>query len=182
MRVRTGDGMPEWGPKRMTWRALPFLLMTLLALLIGRDLPRVRSDAAGPGAADDVLEAVFRQQVEDLLDADARSRGIVLCLAVDPGGAPQSVSREFLARFRGEASVRRAAECEARPEGAVTLGHVHPAVIVTAGPIEWIAADEAWVTVSCFHSRANSRRGPYRVVREPTGWISLGPIIKQSPS
>jgi hypothetical protein len=157
------------------------LPVLLLALLAGRDL--VRSDAAAaPASTDEILEAVFRQQIEDLLDTEARSRGIVLCLAVDPGGAPQSVSREFLARFRSEASVRRAAECEARPEGAVTLGHVHPAVIVTAGPIEWIAADEAWVTVSCFHSRANSRRGPYRVVREPTGWISLGPIIKQSPS
>jgi hypothetical protein len=166
----------------MKWRALPFLLLALLALLIGRDLPRVRSDATGPGAADDVLEAAFRQQVEDLLDADARSRGIVLCLAVDPGGAPQSVSREFLARFRNEASVRRAAECEARPEGAVTLGHARPAVIVTAGPIEWIAADEAWVTVSRFRSLEDNRRWPYRVVHEPTGWVSLGPIIKQAPS
>lgn len=165
----------------MKRRVLPLLL---LALLAGRDLPRVRSDAAAgrAAAADDILEAVFRQQVEDLLDTDARARGIVLCLAVDPGRAPQSVSREFLARFRAEPSVRRAAECEARPEGAVTLGRPHPAVIVTAGPIEWIKADEAWVTVSRFRSRENNRRWPYRVVREPTGWVSLGPIIKLAPS
>lgn len=157
------------------------LALLVLALLASRELPRVRSDAASAGTADEILEAVFRQQVEDVLDPEARSRGVVLCLAVDPGGAPQSVSREFLARFRSEASVRRAAECEARPEGAVTLGLAHPAVIVTAGPIEWIAADEAWVTVGRFRSRENNRRWPYRVVREPTGWVSLGPIIKQAP-
>ncbi len=159
------------------------LSLLLLALLAGRDLPRVRSDvAAGRAVDDDILEAVFRQQVEDLLDTEARARGIVLCLAVDPGGAPQSVSREFLARFRAEPSVRRAAECEARPEGAVTLGQPLPAVIVTAGPTEWIAADEVWVTVSRFRSREDNRRWPYRVVCEPTGWVSLGPIIKQAPS
>jgi hypothetical protein len=157
------------------------LPVLLLALLTGRGL--VRSDAAaGPALADEILEAVFRQQIEDLLDTEARSRGIVLCLAVDPGAAPQSVSREFLARFRAEPSVRRAAECEARPEGALTLGRALPAVIVTAGPIEWIAADEAWVTVSRFRSLENNRRWPYRVVHEPTGWVSLGPIIKQAPS
>jgi hypothetical protein len=164
----------------MKRRVLPLLL---LALLAGRDLPLVRSDAEASRAVDDdVLEAVFRQQVEDLLDGEERARGVVICLAIDPGRAPQSVSREFLARFRAEPSVRRAAECEARPEGAVTLGRPRPAVIVTAGPIEWIAADEAWVTVSRFRSRENNRQWPYRVVREPTGWVSLGPIIKQAPS
>ena len=71
---------------------------------------------------------------------------------------------------------------EARPEGAVTLDRPHPAVIVTAGPIDWIASDEAWVTVSRFRSLENNRRWQYRVVHEPTGWVSLGPIIKQSPS
>lgn len=155
------------------------LALLVLALVAGR--ARVRSDAAGPATADEILEAVFLQQVEDLLDKEARSRGVVLCFAVDPGGAPQSVSREFLARFRAEPSVRRSAECEARPDGAVTLGLAHPAVIVTAGPIEWIKADEAWVTVSRFRSRENNRRWPYRVVLEPTGWVSLGPIIKQAP-
>lgn len=159
------------------------LLLLVLARLVGRDLPPVRSDApGGPGTTDDILEAVFRRQVEDLLDPEARTRGTVLCLAVDPGGAPQSASREFLARFRDEPSVRRAAECEARPEGAVTRAPVSPAVIVTAGPIEWVATDEAWVTVSRFRSREDSRQGVYRVVHEPTGWVCLGPIIRQAPA
>src|SRR5260221_12917950 len=128
-------------------RALLFVLATIL--LAGHETP-LRSDVAAPGQgmADDVFEAAFRGQIEDLLDSEARARGIVLCLAVDPGGAPQSVSREFLARFRAEPSVRRAAEREARPEGGVTLGQPPPAAIGTAGPTLGITATHSLVTVS----------------------------------
>lgn len=167
----------------MTRRTAVPLVLTAM-FLATREPAFVRSDAPlpGPRTVDDVLEAVFRQHVEELLDLEARKRGTVLCLAVDPGGAPQSVSREFLVRFRGEPSVRRAAECEARPEGAFTLSQPRPAIIVTAGPIDWVAADEAWVTASCFRSRESTRRRQYRVVREAGGWVSLGPLIKQAPA
>ena len=37
-----------------------------------------------------VFEAVFRQQLEEHLDAGERARGMVLCVGIDPGGAPQS--------------------------------------------------------------------------------------------
>jgi len=132
--------------------------------------------------ADDVLEAVFRQQIELWLDPDARAGGTVLCLAIDPGGAPQSVDREYLARFRSERSVRRGAECEARPRGAVERATGLPAILVTAGPIDWVRNDEAWVTVAHFRTALESGRRTYRVVREPSRWISLGPIFKQSPT
>ncbi len=89
--------------------AVPVVLVAML--LTGREPPFVRSDAIAPGprTVDDVLEAVFRHHVMELLDVEARERGTVRCLAVDPGGAPQSVSREFLVRCRTEPSVRRAA-------------------------------------------------------------------------
>ena len=48
----------------------------------------------------DLFAAVFRQQKTELLDADANAQGIVLCLAIDPGGAPQSVSAETLRELR----------------------------------------------------------------------------------
>lgn len=162
--------------------AVPLVLGGLL--LAGRELPFVRSDAVPSGrpAEDEILEAVFRQQIAELLDVEARSRGTVVCLAIDPGDAPQSVSRDFLARFRDEPSVRRAAECEARPEGAVALAPLRPAVIVTAGPVEWVAADEAWVAVVRFRSRDDARSGQYRVVRGPSGWTCLGEIIRMAPA
>jgi len=59
-----------------------------------------------------VLVAVFRQQVQEHMDPTEKARRTVLCLAVDPGGAPQSPSRELMARLAGEPSLRRAAECD----------------------------------------------------------------------
>lgn len=132
--------------------------------------------------AEAVLEAVFRQQVKEWLDTAERARGTVVCLAVDPGGAPQSVDREYMGRFGREPAVRRAAECEARALGAVERDTLKPAIIVTAGPIEWVAEDEAWVTVAYFRTKMQSSLRTYRVVREREGWISLGQIIKDSPA
>src|SRR5262249_61350131 len=43
--------------------------------------------AAERSEENEVLEAVFRQQVAELLDTEARKSGVVLCLEVDPGGA-----------------------------------------------------------------------------------------------
>jgi hypothetical protein len=128
-----------------------------------------------------VFVAVFRQQIREHLDATEKARRTVLCLAIDPGGAPQSPSREFMARLANEPSVRKAAECDARPDGAVEATTRRPAIIVTAGPIEWVAEDEAWVAVSYFRSAAQSARRRYRVVREREGWVSLGPILLDGP-
>ncbi len=129
-----------------------------------------------------VLVAVFRQQVQEHMDPTEKARRTVLCLAIDPGGAPQSPSREFMARLASEPSVRRAAECDARPEGAVEATTRRPAIVVTAGPIEWMADDEAWVVVSYFRSASQSARRRYRVVREREGWVSLGPILIDGPA
>jgi hypothetical protein len=132
--------------------------------------------------AEAVLEAVLRQQVTEWLDASERARGTVVCLAIDPGGAPQSVDKQYLGRFGTEPAVRRAAECEARATGAVERATLKPAIIVTAGPIDWVAEDEAWVRVTYFRTKTQSSLRTYRVVREREGWISLGQIIKDSPA
>jgi hypothetical protein len=129
----------------------------------------------------DVLEATFRQQLQEHLDATERARRTVVCIAIDPGGAAQSPGREFMARLAGEPSVRRAAECDPRPTGAVEAMTLRPAIIVTAGPIEWIEDDEAWVAVSYFRSARQSAHRRYRVVREREGWVSLGPILLDGP-
>lgn len=165
-------------PPAWTSRPAPVALLGVLACL-----------AAGPAAGADereketaVFVAVFQQQVREHLDATEKARGTVVCLAIDPGGAPQGPGREILARMAGEPSVRKAAECDARPEGAVEATTRRPAVIVTAGPIEWVADDEAWVAVSFFRSASHSARRRYRVVREREGWVSLGPILVDGPA
>lgn len=132
--------------------------------------------------ADAVLEAVLKGVAKEFLTEEVRATGAVACLQIDPGAAPQSVSREFLRRFKSLAFVRRGAECETRSEGAVELATGAPAVIITAGPIEWAAADEAHVHVRYFRSNRESASRLYRVVREPSGWVFLGQIIKMSPA
>ena len=86
-----------------------------------------------------------------------------------------------MARLAGGPSVRRAAECDPRPQGAVEATTRRPAIIVTAGPIEWVGEDEAWVVVSYFRSATQSARRRYRVVHERDGWVSLGPILLDGP-
>jgi hypothetical protein len=128
-----------------------------------------------------VFEAVFRQQLAEHLDAAERTRGTVLCLGIDPGGAPQSPTQAVMARLSADTAVRRIGECDPRPKGAVESRSLRPAILVTAGPIEWIADDEAHVAVSYFRSSRQSARRRYRVVRERTGWVCLGQIILDAP-
>ncbi len=128
-----------------------------------------------------VLVAAVRQQVEEHLDATARARNTVVCVGINPGEAPQSPSREFMAALPRGNLLRRLTECEPRPRGAVESTTLRPAVIVTVGPIEWRADDEAWVTVTYFRTRTQSAMRRYRVVREESGWLSLGPIVLDAP-
>ena len=160
------------------------LRSAVVALLIGA-LPPVTSGVPSRAALareEAVFAAVVRQQIKEHLDPSERARGTVLCVAIDPGDAPQSPSREWMARFADEPSVRRAAECDPRPKGAVESMTLRPAIIVTAGPMEWMAADEAWVSVRYFRSARVSALRKYRVVLEHDGWVSLGPILLDGPA
>ncbi len=159
--------------RRFLCRAVPLLVVSLAAPAVA--VP------AGPARDVAVLEAVFRQQIAEHLDATDRARGTIVCFGIEAGSATQSPDRDFMARFASEKSVRPFAACERRPEGAVERTTAAPAVIVTAGPIEWIAADEAWVAVRYYRTRLVSAVRRYRVVREKSGWVSLGPIIKDGP-
>jgi hypothetical protein len=139
---------------------------------------------AAPASAqeeDPILAAVLAQVAEEMMDESLRAEGGVACLAVDPGGAPQSVEAEFLERFADLPFVRRGAECEERPDGAVEIATDRPAVLITAGPIEWVSEDEAWVTVRYFRTALLSAQRLYRAVREEAGWASLGQIIRGTP-
>lgn len=158
------------------WAAFIFILSARWVMPAGRP---AATDQAAEAA---VLEAAFRQQIEEHLDETARARGTVLCVAIDPGGAPQSPGRDFMKRLSGEPAVRRAAACDARAEGAVEAMTLRPAIIVTAGPIEWIDDNEAWVSVRYFRSARLSALRRYRVVREREGWVSLGPILLDGPA
>ena len=135
-------------------------------------------DLAREGA---VLAAAVRQQVDEHLDATARARNTVVCVGINPGDAPQSPSREFMTALGRGDLLRRLTECEPRPRGAVEATTLRPAVIVTVGPIEWRADDEAWVTINYFRTRTQSAVRRYRIVHEDNGWVSLGQVILDAP-
>jgi hypothetical protein len=140
--------------------------------------------AAAGGAAptfaqeeDAILVAVLRQVAEAMVE-----EGGVACLAVDPGGASQSIDSEELESFADLPYVRRGAECEERESGAVEIATDRPAVLITAGPIEWVSDDEVWVTVRYFRTAVHSAQRLYRAVREESGWVSLGQIVRMAPA
>jgi len=158
--------------RRSLFRAVPVVAALLGGIgLAGADTAQER----------DVVEAVLKQQIREHLDASERARGTVVCVGVT-GIAEPTVAGELLARLAGDKSVRRLADCERRPEGAVEIATARAAFIVTAGPIEWIAADEAWVAVAYYRTKVLSAQRRYRVVRERDGWVSLGPIVKDGPA
>jgi hypothetical protein len=155
----------------------PFIAGVAFSVLAGS--AAVAEDLARESA---VFEAALRQQIEEHLDATARARGTVVCVAIDPGGAPQSPSQALILRLSGKARIRRASECEQRPTGAVEARTDRPAIIVTVGPIKWVAEDDAHVSVFYFRSARMSAYRTYRVVKEASGWVSLGPIMIDTPA
>jgi hypothetical protein len=156
------------------WRA--GLLVLLACAWPARSQPPVEVDA------DAVVEAAFRQQISYWLTDDARKLQTVVCLATERAGELASVEREYLRRFRFQPELRRSAECETRAQGAVERATGRPAVVVSAGEVRFIAPDEAWVSVRHYRSQLSSGVRTYRVVREQSRWICLGPILKLSPA
>lgn len=151
---------------RTDWRSV-----ALVVLLAAGATPALGQEE------DAVLVAVLRQVAPAMVE-----EGGVACLSIDPGGAPQSIGGDLLESFGDQPFVRRGAECEERESGAVELATDRPAVLITAGPIEWVEDDEAWVTVRYFRTAILSAERLYRAVREETGWVCLGQIVKMAPA
>jgi hypothetical protein len=149
-------------------------------------LVTVGSHAAAAGAydrrVDDVAEAVFRQQLSLWLEGAGGYRETVLCLAIERGSVAESVSREFLQRFKDQAAVRAQEDCEGRKDGAIERATGRPAILVTVGAMKWLDTDEAQVTVNHFRSQLVSGTRSYRVVWERSRWICLGQVIDVAPS
>ena len=110
--------------------------------------------------------------------------GLPICVAIDPGDARQSASREFVAALEVPARrIIRAAECEVRERGAVELPTGARALFLVAGPIEWVDEDEAWVTTTHVKTRAQSINKQYAVVFEHgQRWRALGTVWRGMPN
>jgi hypothetical protein len=132
---------------------------------------------------DDVFIAALQADIRLVLGDTPRSAAPTFCVAIDPGDAPQSPRKEFVARLKGSAPhVVRSAECEVRRNGVVDVPTGRPAVLLTAGPVEWVAMDEAEVDIITTLRAAQTMRRRYRVVHEAGRWVCLGQVMKISPA
>jgi hypothetical protein len=136
--------------------------------------------AAPPRPEAAVLTAALLAEIEIQKDLP----GLPVCIALDPGDARQSASREFVEGLRvPKRRIIRAAECEVREKDVVEMATGAPALFLVAGPIEWVAEDEAWVTTSHVRTRARSISKQYAVVFEHgQRWRALGTVFRGVPN
>lgn len=161
----------------MTHGRWPALLLASWALFTACDAP------ADAPAEDDVMVAALEAEIRLALKDATPRHTPVLCIEIDPGEAPQSPSREFVARLKHLAPhVVRSGECEVDRTGVVDRDTRRPAVLVTAGPVDWLQADEAEIAVALARSSTDSIRHRYRVARDGGRWTCLGLVMKMSPA
>lgn len=128
-----------------------------------------------------VLAAAARGAALQLLTEEVRQTGAVACILLEREGTARAPGEAFLDRLRKLPFVRGGEACEVRDEGVFESAGGAPAFLITVGPIEWIAPDEGHVRVVYRREGSSSRQRLYRVVRERTGWVSLGQILEMSP-
>jgi hypothetical protein len=164
---------------RTNTRRLAYALLAVAvlggAVVGGRASSRPRVDEPAVFAA--ALEAEIRFQ------GRSEPTSLAICIAIDPGGARQSASRELVARIKvPNRRLVRAAECEVRDADVIESPTGAPALYIVAGPVEWVAEDEAWVTITDVRTLARSMTKQYRVVRELDRWQALGQVFRVSPA
>ena len=157
------------------------IVVLLLGLLSALTPPSFGATRAGEDA---VFEAVIEAKLRDFRAAARAnaSEPSVFCIALNPGEAPQTPSREFLARFEGQLDVRPAGQCEPRRNRVVEIGGRNRALLLTVGPVEGVSGEEAWVTVTVQIDHPYPVPVTYRVVKERAGWSALGPMMKIAPA
>jgi hypothetical protein len=132
--------------------------------------------------SDAVVKATVKGVAADFLTEDVQAIGTVACVQVRLGEEPEGASSELPKGAVDISGIRRADQCQAEPDGAYERSTHAPAFIITVGPIQWESGDEAHVRVEYFRSQKYTGSRVYRVVREASGWVSLGQIIQMAPA
>jgi hypothetical protein len=154
--------------------------MVAAAVLLALAL-EVATAGAGPAPDEPVLLAAVRGVTSQLLTEEVRQTGAVACILLAGEGSPKPPHPGFLEAVR-QPFILSGEACESRPEGIFESESGAPAFLVTVGPVTWVAVDERHVHVAFRREGSYSRRRLYRVVWEPSGWVSLGQIIEMSPA
>jgi hypothetical protein len=132
----------------------------------------------GTQKRDAVLGAVLAYELTQFADPGRP----VVCLQTNDGRQTLDPSPEVMADLARHATVHNASACRVEPSGVTVAASREPAVLLSAGPIDWVAEHEAQVAGAYVRSAASAARPTYRVVRGEGGrWVCLGPIVKGLP-
>ena len=134
---------------------------------------------APPATSDDsaplVHAAVIRYQAKQFLSEER----LPLCVAIQGSAGVEARVRDALQPTVPD--VRSAEACVIVDGDVYLAGSRVPAVLLTSGPIRWIAEDEAEVRGGFTRTRSSSQRPVYRVVRDGGRWVCLGPVVTGVP-
>ena len=125
--------------------------------------PHERAAQVGP-----ILEAVLRYELHQFGDSPAADRRV--CLAVQEAAASGDPSSALLVSLSRVAPVRAVSEC-----------HHDDAVVLTAGPLDWLSDGELRVHGRYSAGRSISTPLLYRVVWQAGRWDCVGPILSYDP-
>ena len=133
-------------------------------------------------ALEDVLVAAFRHQIAEIFATKAArfAEDPVICVGIADGATPRNPERQLMKRLAVDPSVQPASACVVDGDLAKEKSSGREAVILRAGSVEWLSDDEAHVEMSYYRSKITSSSMTIRVVKEPHGWIGLGPTWKRS--
>ena len=133
-------------------------------------------------AHQDVLVAAFRHQIAEIFATKAArfAEDPVICVGITDGATPRDPQGQLMKRLAVDPSVQPASDCIVDGDLAKEKSSGREAVILRAGFVKWLSDDEAHVEMSYYRSKLSSTTLTIRVVKEPHGWIGLGPTWKQS--
>ena len=139
-------------------------LLTLACGATAADRPGRDRPSQGPA----ITEAVLRYEVRQFAGTPHEAAGELACVGVADTEKVRDPSAELLQRLGPRVKPRSA--CDA---GA--------ALLLVAGPIEWLNDSEVRVKGSFSHGTSATTRLEYRVVWETGNWKCLGPVIGYDP-
>jgi len=169
----------EWSAADVLWQPV----VDLGRVWVPKRKPPGASSPASAEPADAELsairEAVYGFQAESLAGDEPE---LVVCLELRAGGRsedpPEPLVRRLSSRFR----VRPVSGCRVDPAGVTEATTGVRAVVAGVGKVDRIGVSEAHVEGRLYWSAARAVETVYRVVQEPSGWVTLGPILKESMS
>jgi hypothetical protein len=157
---------------RLHWlRGLGFVALSLACSTGGETAPR------DPAVVREAIQAaVVRYQYRQFVYGTGES--LAVCLSVQEKGQMGDPGDRLLRRLKNLPGLKRGSECALEANGFVVRATGAPAVRFTVGAITWQHADDVRVQATYDRGRFSSARPIYRVVREPEGWVSLGPVMQ----